>query len=325
LETDKIDSETQGADIIGGDEEKKERFDHDSFWKDLVDLYFYPLLRRAIPELYEDADIETEPRPLDKEFRDILNTGDPEIHTSPHFADFVLEVPLKNGSVEWIILHLELQGRGGGNLCERMNHYRCLIYAHYRREPAALAVITDKRPPSESDFYSHTRYGTNVVYNYNNLVLSELDDDELTSSENPIDLVLYAAKCALKCKKELPKFNFLRKAVGLLNERGWSLKDKRDLLLFIERIINMKDEGLIKQYKEFLEQHSKEGKAMYIPLILRDSAAEIEQRGREEGREKGKLEGKLEVARNLLARGISPDIIAESADLPLEKVRALMN
>ncbi|MDR1915615.1 MAG: hypothetical protein LBQ58_03455 [Synergistaceae bacterium] len=148
-----------------------------------------------------------------------------------------------------------------------------------------------------------------------------MSDDELISSENPIDIVLYAAKFALRAKEELQKFNFLRKTVGLLDERGWSVNDKRDLLLFTERIINMKDEGLIRQYRDFLEQHSKGGKAMYIPLILRDSAAEIEQRGREEG----KLEGKLEVARNLLANGVSPDIIAKSADLPLEKVRSLMN
>jgi hypothetical protein len=45
-----------------------------------------------------------------------LNTADPEIRTNPHFADYVLEVPLKNGSVEWVILHIEAQGRGGGNL-----------------------------------------------------------------------------------------------------------------------------------------------------------------------------------------------------------------
>jgi predicted transposase/invertase (TIGR01784 family) len=236
-----------------------------------------------------------------------------------------MKVPLKDGSEEWVLLHIEVQGRQGGNLAERINHYRCLIYAHYRREPVALAIITDKRPVDEPSYYSHSRFGTEIIYRYSNLVLSELNDDELVSSDNPTDLVLYAAKFALRAKEELQKFNFLRKAVELLDERGWSLNDKRDLLLFTERIINIKDEGLIRQYREFLEQHSKEGKAMYVPLILRDSAAEIEQRGREEGREEGKLEGKLEVARNLLANGVSPDIIAKSADLPLEKVRALMN
>jgi hypothetical protein len=34
--------------------------------------------------------------------------------------------------------------------------------------------------------------------------------------------------------------------------------------------------------------------------------------------------GKEEMARNLLARGISPDVIAESAGLPLDKIQDLM-
>jgi hypothetical protein len=38
-----------------------------------------------------------------------------------------------------------------------------------------------------------------------------------------------------------------------------------------------------------------------------------------------KEEGKIEVARKLLTRGISPEIIAESADLSLEEVKGLIN
>jgi hypothetical protein len=47
-------------------------------------------------------------------------------------------------------------------------------------------------------------YGAEVIYRYNYLVLPELDDDEFISSENPIDLVLYAAKCA-QVKKRTPE------------------------------------------------------------------------------------------------------------------------
>ncbi|MDR1481084.1 MAG: hypothetical protein LBI74_00490, partial [Synergistaceae bacterium] len=81
------------------------------------------------------------------------------------------------------------------------------------------------------------------------------------------------------------------------------------------------DEELITRYKEILEERNKEGESMYIPLLLRDSAADIEQRGREDGIEKGKLE----LARNLLTNGVSPDVIAKSAELPIEKIRELMN
>ena len=103
------------------DSKDGERMDHDSMWKDLIKKFFPYLLKRAMPELYAEADRGAEPRFLDKEFRDILNTADPGIHKSPHFADFVLEVPLINGEDEWVILHIEQQGPVGGNLPNRMN------------------------------------------------------------------------------------------------------------------------------------------------------------------------------------------------------------
>jgi hypothetical protein len=298
----------------------KERFDHDGTWKDIIERFFYSLLKRALPELYEAADRDKKPTLLDKEFRDILNTADPAIHTSPHFADYVIKVPLRCGGEEWILFHIEIQARAG-NLAERINHYRCLIYAHYRREPVTLAIITYKRSPGEPAYYSHSRFGTKILFEYNDLVLDELDDEELISSDNPIDLLLYAAKFALNVKEEHQKLNFLRKSVELLDERGWSMIDKRDLFLFTERIVNMKDKELVWQFKEFMAQRNKEGKAMYVPMLLRDSAAEIERRGMD----KGKEEGKIEVARNLLARGDSPDAVSKIAGLPQEKIRELMN
>ena len=218
---------------------------------------------------------------------------------------------------------MEAQRPGGGNLAERMNHYRSIIYAHYRREPVALAIIAGGHRKKER-FYSHSHFGTEVVYRYNNLVLADLDDGELRTSNNPIDLALYAAKCALKAKKELQKFNYLRALLKLLAERGWSKEDKWDLLLFLERIIDLHDKDLERQYTEYRDRLNKEGKIVYIPLGERELAIELEQRGAE--REAQRSTEKMErMVRNLLADGISPDIIAKSADWPVERVKKLVN
>jgi hypothetical protein len=301
-----------------GDSEKQAHFDYDGFWKDLIKRFFYLLLKRALPELYERANVGKRPRFLDKEFRDILNTGDPEIHTSPHFADFVLEVPLKNGKAEWVLLHIEAQGPKGGNLAVRMHHYECLIYAHYLREPIALAIVTDTRPKKEASFYAYSACGTELIYRYNNLVLRELDDGELLESENPIDLVFYAAKCALDCKEEeLQKYHYLRKVTGLLAERGWSMEDKRDLMLFAERIINLEDKKLVRQYVEYQKELNEEGKIVYVSLLEREI--------RQEYLEKGERQKALTTARKMLARRMPVDVIADLTELPEDEIRGLMN
>ena len=306
--------------------EKQGDFDYDGFWKDLIERFCYYLLKRAVPELYEKADICVEVRFLNTEFTDVVNTGDPKIRMNPHYADLVFEVPLKGGSNAWVIFHCEAeQGYGGGNLAERMNHYRCFIYAHYRREPVALAIIAGARRKNER-FYSHSHFGTEITYRYNNLVLAELDDAELQASDNPIDLALYAAKCALKAKAEIQKYTYLRTLLTLLAERGWSEGDKQDLLLFLERIINLQDKELEKQYTKYRDKLTKEGKIVYIPLGERELAKEIRQQGKEEGKKEGKEEGREEVARKLIVRGdYSLDVISEIADLPVERVQALVN
>jgi len=296
---------------------KIERFDYDGYWKGLINRFFWNFLEMALPDLYADADTSKEHEFLDKEFTDVLNTGDAEIHTSAHFADYVIKVPMKNGDEEFLILHCEIQGEGGKALPFRMFHYQCFIFAHFKKAPVALAIITDKRPPSEASSYVHSHYGTNTVYEYNNLVVTDLVDDDLLSSDNPIALAFYAAKSALGVKEELQKYTFLRTLAGLLGERGWSMIDKRDLLLFIERIINLKDKTLRKQYWEYRQQLNKEGKIVYEHFLKEVEEEMAEQRGKEEGKE--------EMVINLLAKGFSPEIIAESASWPVERVLTLMN
>jgi len=297
---------------------KTERFDYDGFWKNLINRFFWNFLEMALPDLYADADTNGEYAFLDTEFTDVLNTGDPEIHTSPHFADYVIKVPMKNGDEEFLILHCEIQGTGGKDLPSRMYHYQCLIFAHFKKAPVALAIITDKRPPSEASSYAHSHYGTKTVYEYNNVVVMDLVDDELLSSDNPITLAFYAAKSALGVKEELQKYTYLRTLADLLAERGWSANDKRDLLLFIERIINLKDKTLIKQYWKFRQQLDKEGKIVYKHWLQEVEEEIAEERGMTKVEEK--------VVRNLLNLGdYSPEKISEIAEVPIERVLALMN
>jgi predicted transposase/invertase (TIGR01784 family) len=152
-------------------------------------------------------------------------------------------------------------------------------------------------------------------------VLAKLDDDALLANENPMGILLYAAKNALHTKVEHRKYRYLRVAMDRLAERGLDRKDKHDLMLFIERIVNLQDGELIAQYSEHRLQLDREGKIMYIQLLEREKAKELI----ESGVEKGKIEGKIEVARNLLARGDSPDTVSKIAGLPKKKIRELMN
>ena len=239
----------------------KIRRDEDSLWKDIVERFFYQMLERAMPTLYVDTDTDAQPRFLDKE----LKKATYAMQGGKHIADFLVEVPLKNGTCEWILLHIELQGRGGESLPFRMFHYKALIFAMYKRESAALAILTDQRPKEEPEFYESELYETSVTYKYKRLVVSELDEGELLASGNPFDLALCAAQRALKSKQdERKKHSYLKELLGFLGDRGWSHDDKHRLLLFIEKIINLHDAELILDIVKYQEELEKEGRIMYV-------------------------------------------------------------
>jgi flagellar motor switch protein FliG len=92
------------------------------------------------------------------------------------------------------------------------------------------------------------------------------------------------------------------------------MNDKRDLLNFIERIINLKDKALRRQYYEYRQQLDKEGKIVYEHFLKEIEEEVVEQRGIEKG--------KREMARNLLANGIPLDIIAQDVQVPRSAGRA---
>ena len=323
---------------------KLERFDYDGFWKDLLERFFEPFLRLALPELHAAARLDREPRFLEAEFRDILQTSERDVHHPPSFVDYLIDVPLKVGGEQWVLLHIEVQGAGGSDLPARMDRYRCLITAHHSRYPAALALITDRRPKGEAERFERSVFGTTIRYDYNRMVLSDLDDEELRASDNPFALALYAAKCAARSKgQENRKFLYLKQLTQLLHERGWAVEDRRDLLLYIARILDMKNRDNWKEYHGFLKE-LEGGDPMSLPAFFdlyideevrtryrEEGKAEGRAEGKAEGRAEGKAEGRLEgerlqafaTARKLLQMGLEVRNIAIATGLSIAEIESM--
>ena len=121
---------------------KKERADFDGLWKEAVERFLPQLLQRTLPKLYKDVDFSVPPEFLSKELRDTIQRPSVDEHNAPLFVDELIKIHLKNGQTEWILLHIEIQGSGGDDISLRMTVYCSLIFAHYRKMPVALAILT---------------------------------------------------------------------------------------------------------------------------------------------------------------------------------------
>jgi predicted transposase/invertase (TIGR01784 family) len=113
----------------------------------------------------------------------------------------------------------------------------------------------------------------------------------------------------------------------------------RKTSLTVDYLLRLNDEGLKDAYASHLRNlEMKEGDSkMYQSMIEEVARKEYREKyqsmieemamkeAMEKGLEKGMKKSKQEMAKNLLARGISPDIIAESSGLSRDDVCALMN
>ena len=232
--------------------------DKDSIWKDAVELYLPLLLKRMIPELYNDVDFSQELKFLDKELRDTIQVSLNEEHNAAKFVDTLVQIPLKSGKNQWVLLHIEVQGKGGDDISLRMVLYCCLIFAHYGRMPVALAILTDKRPSTETPGkFEFSEYGTQLIYKYNLFEVYNQNDEKLLNSDNPFDSFIYAAKkysYYMSDKDQRVKLEYLLKITRNLYERGVSEKDRARIIVLVARLINLENEELRNQFFDELKR-----------------------------------------------------------------------
>ena len=319
----------------------------DLLWKDLLARFFVPMLRSVLPDLAHDIDDKRDVVFLDKELRRLARFtrrpegGEPD---GNRFVDLLADVPLRSGENAWILLHAEVQGRGGNeDFPLRMHRYRGLLEGRYRRPVIALALLIEPlSKPQSSGVYHWEGYGTRVSYEFPVFRIYEGDEEALKKSENPFDWAHLAGLRAWKSRgSEARKLDYLKEMLELLDERGWPHADKAQLLVFMEGVIHLTEDESSREYEEWesaLEQ-AKEAGRMYVSIMERKGIEKGrtegiqlgrtegiqlgEARGIQRGRTEGIQLGRTETARNLLRMGLDLTQIAEAHGLPLEEIQAL--
>ena len=138
-----------------------------------------------------------------------------------------------------------------------------------------------------------------VIYN----ISMELAKDKCYNCVNEKEMKLLIW-CNLLESRSLETFQ--REALKIMNKKGTNLLKDR-----IEELSN--DKETIELYTELTNEE----------LIRNTYAYRAEAKGRAEGETKGKEETQLEIAKNLLRKKISKDVIRETTGLSLEKLEKL--
>ena len=299
----------------------------DLLWKELLSRFFIPMLHSLLPDLARDIDDKRDVLFLDKELRRLARFtrhyegGEPD---GNRFVDLLAQVPLLSGEEPWILLHAEVQGRGGNeDFPLRMHRYRGLLEGRYRHPVIALALLIEPLSRAQSSgVYRWEGYGTRVSYEFPVFRIYDGDEEALKASENPFDWAHLAGLRAWKSRgSEARKLDYLKEMLSLLDERGWSHADKAQLLVFMEGVIHLTEDASSQEYEawESALEEAKEAGRMYVSIMERKGI----EKGIQLGRTEGIQLGRTETARNLLRMGLDITQIAEATGLPLEELQTL--
>ncbi len=231
---------------------------------------------------------------LDKELIELF----PELekHGGNRFVDMLVKAFLKDGTEEWILLHLEIQGRGANNFPARMFQYWYRIFDRYGVNIAALAVFTGDKNQKRPDTFYKSFLGTEVSYRYNCYHILDHTEAELIAMNSPFALIVLAAQKALLTgrvpEEELAEHR-LTVARALIESKKYDHERIIRFLSFLKNFIYIENSEINRNFDNQIDRLT--GKKNTMGII--ETIKKIE---REEGIEEGMERGKAEVVKNLL-------------------------
>jgi predicted transposase/invertase (TIGR01784 family) len=290
----------------------------DLLWKGIIEDMPHYFIRFFFPENHELIDFERGFEFLDKELEELFPIDNPD---HPRFVDKLIKAFTLDGTEEWILIHIEVQGQTDHDFGKRMYTYFYRLLDRYQKPVTALAIFTDDKPGYKPDHYHYEFMGTSQTYRFNTYKILEQQEESLAVHPNPFALVVLTVLVAIKNRK-----------AG--DERLMQLK----IDLFRRMLARNMDKTTMRALANFLKMYvhfSKPDTALIFETEIKAITNNITTMGIEElilhraeqkGIEKGKAEGKAEVVRNLITKlGLNDAQAADVAEVPVafvQQVRA---
>src|SRR5471030_1994980 len=164
--------------------------DFDTPWKEAVMHHFPEFMAFYFPLAHAAIDWSRPYTFLDQEFSAL--TCDAEL--GKRLLDKLVSVHLRDGGEQWVLVHLEVQGRRDARFAERMFVYNYRVYDRHRRPVASLALLTDDGRRWRPSSFGYRLLGCSMGIDFPIVKLIDFADriEELTSHDNPFALVTVA-------------------------------------------------------------------------------------------------------------------------------------
>ena len=269
----------------------------DSAWKEIIEDLFQQFLAFFFPAVEREIDWSEPVEFLDSELQGLF----PDLRRGKNRVDKLAKVSLKDGSSRWILVHIEVEGRGRPGFDLRMLHYNVRLGIRYGKDVLSLAILTDVSPRFRPGFYHQEFAG--MVHTFRYPVVKLLDfaarKESLEEDPNPFSLVVLAHLEAPRAKGDWERLGVKFALTERLYKRGYSEENILRLLRFLDWILRLPPE-LDLEFRERVCAELEGHRPMpYLAQFERIAMEKGEAKGRAEGEAKGRVEGLREGIRVL--------------------------
>lgn len=293
---------------------------YDLPWKAALTHAFSDFMAFFFPALSPEIDWSQRPRFRDKELAGIGFGA----ATDTMLADKLVEVSLLDGSVHWVLIHVEVQAQADASLARRVLDYNYRIFKQYAQPVASLVLLADEDPGWRPRAFHNCVLGTVMGISYANAKLLDYADrtDDLLATHNPFALVALAHLRTQQARHDAHQLYVAKwQLTKLLFQHGW----RKARIIEMFKVINwmmVLPSPLQERYWQTVLKLEKEHKMEWITPLeqmfldkgmqrglkqgLKQGLEQGLEQGIEQGLEQGRREGALTLLERQLTRRFGP-------------------
>lgn len=260
----------------------------DEAWKKIIERFFPQFLLFFVPKLYEDVDFSQPFTFLDKEMQQLSKKG----MKRSKFVDKLVKIYLKDGSEQWLLVHIEVQGDEDENFSLRMFRYFYRIFDRYGKPIVSMAIVTGPANWKPSRKYELKFYNSGVEFQYLMSTLMDYERDKLLTDDNPMAIVVLAAQDSERLRRRYrARYDVKWHLIRMLYQRNYTRLEILDLFDFIDWVLQLSD----KDEERLCEEINKLEEANQMPYIT-----SVERIGIQKGLKQGLQQGALGESQKLI-------------------------
>ena len=193
-----------------------------------------------------------------------------DTETGDRRADKLIQVQWMDGTVEWILLHVEVQAQRDADFARRMYVYNYRIWDRYQQPVISLALLVDASATFRPNRFHQGKGGCQLEFRFPAVKLLDYKTEaELTADPSPFALASLIQLRKIQAGRDVQqRYRFKLAFIRELYSRGYARDDTLKLFRFLDYLLRLPDD-LASRFRSELESIEEKLRMPYVTSVER--------------------------------------------------------